>query len=242
MIELPVKAGSPEWVAARISIPTASRFSEIITPRTMKPSASATRYVAQLCAEWLLGASLDEGATQWMERGTDLEAQAIKYYEMQRDVDTTDAGFCLIDDRSCGCTPDRFVSTDGGLEIKCPSPAVHVMHLLGNPADEYRAQVQGCLWITGRKWWDLLSFHPELPPALVRVERDMEFIGALAEAMDVFLATLAWSKDHLLALGCTPRQPVVPTPDDGSALFTPATPEQLRAAGRFRDPMEVHLG
>ena len=35
------------------------------------------------------------------------------------------------------------------------------------------------MWITQRKWWDFLSYHPSLPPLLIRVERDDEYIKAL---------------------------------------------------------------
>jgi len=39
--------------------------------------------------------------------------------------------------------------------------------------------VQSPLWVTGRAWTDLLSWHGELPPALVRIERDEKFIAIL---------------------------------------------------------------
>jgi len=35
------------------------------------------------------------------------------------------------------------------------------------------------MWITGRKWWDFMSFHPMMEPVIIRVERDEEFIGKL---------------------------------------------------------------
>jgi hypothetical protein len=57
-------------------------------------------------------------------------------------------------------------------------------------------QVQGQLLVVeGRQWTDILSFHPELPPALVRIERDEKFIRLLDEAVSEFSAELelAWS-------------------------------------------------
>ena len=32
--------GSPEWFMGRLGIPTASRFNELLTPKTRKPAAS----------------------------------------------------------------------------------------------------------------------------------------------------------------------------------------------------------
>ena len=205
MIIVPCEQGSVEWVAARIGIPTASAFDKIITPKTMKLSASSNGYMCRLLAEQMLGASLDEGISEWMQRGKDLEDDAVRYYELQREADTTPVGFILHDSRMVGCSPDRLVGDDGGLEIKCPSPAVHVANIL-EMTTAYTAQVQGALWITGRQWWDLLSFHPDLPPALVRVQRDEDFIAVLEDAVDEFIIRLTAAKRLLVERGYIPRE------------------------------------
>lgn len=197
MIVLDCEQGSEEWFKARLGIPTASRFNQIITPKTLKPSSSARGYLHELCAEWLLGEPLDGASSDFMLRGSGMEESAVKFYEFQTDTETTSAGFCLRDDRAVGCSPDRLVGEDGGLEVKCPSAKVHVGYLLNGLDVEYRAQVQGALWITGRAWWDVLSYNPELPPVLMRMERDEEFIGALSAAVEDFLVRLAEAKEAL---------------------------------------------
>lgn len=189
MIHLDVVQGTPEWINARLGIPTASEFHRIITPKTMKLSAGSQTYLCELIAERFMGAALDSVVTDWIARGTALEADAIAYYELCRETETAPAGFALRDDRRVGCSPDRFVGEDGGLEIKCPAPATHVGYLLESP-HKYAPQIQGALWITGREWWDFLSFHPEMPPVLTRTYRDEEFIGKLAVAVDDFLERL----------------------------------------------------
>lgn len=206
MIRLDMPQGSPEWIQARLGIPTASQFHRIITPRTMKPSASATGYIYELVVEWALGQPLDEYVSQFMERGTNLEDEAVHFYELQRGVDTEAVGFCLRDDGLAGCSPDRIISPDGGLEIKTPSAKVHVGYLIGEPQEEYKAQVQGCMWITGANWWDWVSYNPVLPSTIVRFYRDDEFIGALDEATAEFLERLARAKEKMLALGCVPAE------------------------------------
>jgi hypothetical protein len=195
MIILNVEQGSAEWFAARLGIPTASQFGRILTPKTMKLSDQSAGYMQELIAEQLLGQAMDDGGSiGFMQRGEVLERKAVEFYELQRDVETEKVGFVLRDDSRVGCSPDRFVGADGLLEIKCPSAKVHVGYLLDDEGIGYRAQVQGQLWITGRAYVDTLSYNPELPPALVRVHRDEEFIGKLAAAVDQFLSFLDESK------------------------------------------------
>ena len=56
----------------------------------------------------------------------------------------------------------------------------------GTLPSEHVAQVQGSLWVTGRQWWDFVSYSPGLPPLITRVERDEPYIATLAKAVDAF--------------------------------------------------------
>lgn len=194
--------GSPEWIAARIGIPTASAFDKIITPKTRKPSASASRYLARLCAEWFLGISLDDYVSGFMERGSEMEESAVAFYEFDKGLQTSKVGLCLRDDGKVGASPDRLVGDDGALEIKCPSAEVHMSYLLNKdaPLGEYWCQLQGELWVAERKWVDLLCFHPTLPRICTRIVRDEEFIGALAGCVGEFVTRLDEAKASLRAL------------------------------------------
>ena len=199
MIVLDVEQGSPEWIAARLGIPTASQFSRLMTAKTMKLSAGSATYMNELVAERMLNASLDPYVSELMERGSGMEQQAVDYYELQRDVETETVGHVLTDDRKVGCSPDRLVGTDGGLEIKCPTPQVHVGYMLGDEG-KYKAQIQGCMWVCERKWWDWLSFHPELPPVLVRFHRDEEFISKLGTAVNTFVERMDYAMERVKAM------------------------------------------
>ena len=108
-------------------------------------------------------------------------------------------GFILTDDGRVGCSPDGLVGEDGGLELKCPSPAKHVSYLLDEQelVDEYTHQVQGCLYVTGRAWWDLMSYYPGMEPVIVRVEPNAEYQKALGNALATFLADLDAAKAKL---------------------------------------------
>lgn len=203
MIVVDCKQGSPEWHQARLGIPTASQFSRIVSTKTRKVLAGSETYRHELLAEWLIGIPGGMDARGLMERGTQMEPWAVGWYELQREVTTTPVGVCLRDDRLVACSPDRFVGDDGGLEIKCPGAKQHVSNMLGM-TDEYHAQVQGNLWIAERKWWDLLSYHPELPPVIVRIERDEAYIEALASGVASFIADLLADRARLIEQGAEP--------------------------------------
>ena len=185
--------GSRQWLEARAGIPTASEFSKILTPGG-KPSASADGYMHGLLAERIMGKPRFQVVSEWMERGSQLEADAAEFYRFQRDCEITRVGFVTNDEGTIGASPDRLVGEDGLLEIKVPAEHTHVYYLLsgsGASVDkEYKVQVMGQLWVTGRKWADVLSFHPDMPPALFRVERDEEYIERLAKAVSEFSARL----------------------------------------------------
>ena len=89
-----------------------------------------------------------------------------------------------------GCSPDRFVvGAPGGLEIKTHPQAigVHVQAMIERAmSDAHKAQVQGCLWICEREYWDLVSYTEELPSVVVRVARDEKFIKALSVELEKF--------------------------------------------------------
>lgn len=201
MIVIDCEQGSPEWLAVRLGRPTASCFSKLLTPKTMKPSASAKPYLNQLVAEWMLGYSPKDDQSLFMERGHELEPKAIEFYEMTKGVDVQRVGFIMTDDGSAGCSPDGLVGEDGGLEVKCLGAIGHVDYLLNGDFSEYKTQIQGGLWITGRSWWDFLAYHPDMPPLLVRVERDEAYIAALAAAVADFTGKLAIAKDAMRAMG-----------------------------------------
>lgn len=207
MIEHPAKAGSPEWIQARLGLPTASQFSKILTPKTMKISESADKYMNQLLAEWLIGEPLDSEFTDWMERGSETEHNAVAFYEALRDVDTFECGLCLTDDRKAGATPDRLIGDDGLLELKCPSPQVHVGYIreLWTPKPtKYYAQIQGQLLITGRQWLDFMSYHPTIRPVVVRYQRDEEYLDVLNRVVGQFCAYYEEMRERMLKDGYQP--------------------------------------
>jgi hypothetical protein len=180
-----VEQGTPDWFELRKGIPTASNFSKILTP-TGRLSTSKDTYLYELLSESVLGYKEETTKTEWMERGNELEEEAAVLYELATDIDTEIVGF--ITNNGVGCSPDRLVGKEGLLEIKCPKPSTHTKYIVSQKMDnKYIPQVQGQLMVTGRKWCDWMSYHPELPPVIVRVERDEKYIEKLSTELEKFL-------------------------------------------------------
>lgn len=183
---------SPEWFAARLGIPTASEFDTVQAQGRTKGSESVTRrkYLLTLAGEILTG----ERAPGWegnqhTERGHAMEGEARDLYAMVQGVEPQQVGF--LRRGRVGASPDSLVGNDGLLEIKTKLPHLQ-LDLLDRDRlpPEHVAQVQGQLWVSGRAWCDFVSYWPGLPPFIKRVPRDEEYIAALAQSVDAFLAEL----------------------------------------------------
>jgi hypothetical protein len=183
--------GTEEWFADRLGIPSASMADKILSP-TGKPSTSAGKYANQLLAERLTGRSGGFAGNAHTERGNELEPEARGYYAFISGCEVKEVGFCTNEEGTFGCSPDGLVGTDGMLEIKVPSPAVHVGYLLGNKLPTtYISQVQTQLWVTDRKWLDLLSYSDAMESLVVRVLPDKDWHKAWAVELAKFTEQMA---------------------------------------------------
>ena len=202
MIALDVEQGSRAWIEARLGIPTASEFSRIVTPGG-KLSASRDEYIGKLLAEWALGETEDEFESEWTERGKLLEPEARNYYVFHRDAAVKKVGLMYRDaDRLVAASPDGLVGDEGATELKCPKASTHLRWLsVGTVPRQHSIQVQGQLWVSGRAWVDFFSYHPGLPPLIVRAEPDEKLQAAFDEAIPAFIAELMAGREKLREMG-----------------------------------------
>ena len=191
LITLDCEQGSEEWLAARLGIPTATGFENIVTA-TGKKSASYIKYMAELIEESILGGG-DTFKSGFMERGNQLEPQARAAYEFLTGNDVIQVGgVYLNEDREVMVSPDGLIpSLKKGLEIKCPKMSTHIRYLLegGVPA-EYVIQVQANLWVTGYETWDFVSYCPEYQKQtlyLFTAARDEKLMKAFDEHIPQFV-------------------------------------------------------
>lgn len=183
--------GSPEWLAERMGKVTASALVNVMMA---KNTAGYQNYMAQLICERLTGQPVETFKSDAMQYGTDTEAQARAFYELETGNDVRQCGFIphpLLE--WAGASPDGLVGELGLVEIKCPQPAKHIKNLMGGTIDRaYALQMQWQMECTGREWCDFVSFNPSFPDHLQihiqRVERDQELISEIMAATTTFLA------------------------------------------------------
>lgn len=192
---LVVEQGTEEWHEARLGRATGSRFSDVMTKIKSGESAMVKNYRAELVAETLTGRREEGYTSTAMQWGTDNEPVARLRYELETGHDVEETGFWAHPDIMAGASPDGLVNDDGLLEIKCPNTATHIETLRKRKVpSQYYWQIQGQLWITGRKWCDFVSFDPRLPENAqyirIRMDRDDTAIKELEDEVKEFLLSV----------------------------------------------------
>lgn len=196
-----LEQGSADWISARMGIPTASMFATLLgIKKDAKEKSTRQTYMRKLAGEILTDEPMDNFTNDHMARGTEQEAEARDMYSFLKDVEPRRVGF--IRNGDAGCSPDSLIGDDGGLEIKTALAHIQIDRLLkGELPPEYRAQVQGSIWLADRRWWDFVSYSPKLPLLVVRVPRDDGYIATLAGAVKDFNAELAALVDQIRNYG-----------------------------------------
>ncbi len=179
-----IDQGSDEWIQLRLGVATASNFDKIITAGG-KQSTTLEKYALQLATDKMLTTPEPSYKNEAMIRGTELEPLARETYQEETFNIVEQITMFLSDCGNFGYSPDGLVGDDGLIEIKCPKATTHFQYIIDNkaPAD-YWQQLQGGLWLSGRKWIDFVSYHPDFKTKqlfIIRVERDETYIAKLAE-------------------------------------------------------------
>lgn len=177
--------------------PSCSEFHRIVTPKKWEFAAGAETYAQEIIAQdYDYRYGMDEGfASAAMRNGTVMEPESRNYYEMKRDCEVRRVGLCVSECGRFAYSPDSLVGDDGALELKNPTPAVHIKWwLAGTIQPEHLAQCHGALFV-GRgqlKWIDFMSYVRRLPPLLVRLYPDgkTEALGVALERFSVMLAEM----------------------------------------------------
>lgn len=180
-----------EWRKDRAGKFTGSIFADLIArhKKTGERLKSFTDCIWNVAVERMSGKPT-EGPTGFaLQWGTDVEPYAREAYELETGNTVVESGFIqhpTID--YAGCSPDGLIGTDGGLEIKSPkSLRIHLERFIDGVPSEYMPQVQGCMWVTGRQWWDFVSYHPDAPVShrllVIRVKRDEKMISDIESSV-----------------------------------------------------------
>lgn len=197
---------SPEWFQIRTGKVTASRIADMMARTKTGWGAGRANYMAELVAERLTGVPQNGYVNAAMQRGTEIEPDAITAYEFYSDNHVEPVAFIQHPTiEMSGASPDGHIGDDGSLEVKCPNTATHIDTLLGQsvPA-KYILQIQWQLACSGRFWADFVSYDPRMPEDLKlfvrRVERDDAKIAELETEVVKFLGEIDLKVQQLLAL------------------------------------------
>ncbi len=189
--------GSDEWFAARAGKITASRLGDVLAnPKTKRYK----NYLQEIVDDLLGIPSFGDNDKPWFEHGKRLEPIARKRYEWEcfrsgSDIEVTEIPIIVHPKYNyISCSPDGIIDmqdgiNDYGLEIKCRvSNKAHQASIKAGLPSNYKPQVQGCLWVTGCKRWDFVSYFED-PDGIIEtdinitvVEPDLEYHQKLETA------------------------------------------------------------
>lgn len=197
--------GSEEWLRCRAGVITASRFKDARdTLKNGNPSAKCTSYAAQVALERIARRPVDKTFVNWqMREGVEQEGFARMAYEANSTAFVEEVGFITTEDSIFGYSPDGLVGDDGMLEIKTILSAEVALNVCGRrDISGYIDQCIGGLWMTGRKWIDLVTWCPALEPIgrhyqVQRIERDENAIESLESDLIKFASLVSDFENEL---------------------------------------------
>lgn len=185
-----IEQGSIDWMELRRGKITASVVKGLMTPSGRPANNDKVRQaIYELAAQRISGFVEDQYVSHDMMRGTVMEAYARDLYaEHFAPVEQT--GFVETTEWTTmpfGCSPDGLVGNDGGIEIKCPRQKSQVQNTIramhGDIPPEYMVQVQANMLITGRQWWDFVTYCGGLNMVVTRVLPDAEIHQQIIESV-----------------------------------------------------------
>jgi len=176
---------SPAWFEFRRGLPSASKFQCLLANSADRKGRRT--YMYDLAGEIISGECVESYSNPFMERGKAMEAEARDWYAFATDAELIRVGAIRSPHLGAVCSPDSLIGNDGGLEIKTRMARLQLELLeSGELPNEHKAQIQGAMWITGRSFWDFVSYSPKIRPFKLRVYRDERYIAGLAIAVREF--------------------------------------------------------
>lgn len=198
-----ITQGSPEWLALRCGILTASEMKLIVTPTLKAASNDKERsHMYELLAQRITGYVEPSYISDSMLRGMEDEIEArLQYAKTYAPVQ--EVGFITNDKWgfTIGYSPDALVGDDGLIECKSRNQKYQIMTLCNYvSADtidpDFMIQCQTGLLVSERKWIDLVSYCGGLPMATVRVLPDEKIQTAIIDAAAAFEKRLSEEQER----------------------------------------------
>ncbi len=181
-----IDQNTDEWLALRAGKFTASTdFQQLVTGKKDTYNKLMRKKAAEKITGQLI---LNEYTNANMQRGNELEQAAIDAFQMETGLIIDQVGF-VEGSEWYGCSPDGLIGEDAGIEIKCKDIHTHFGCFVDGYDTTYKWQIQGSLFVTGRKVWYFVSYNPHyvhLNKHLVieKIGRDDNLIGQIKAGID----------------------------------------------------------
>lgn len=189
---------------------TGSRFSDMMTQGRGKAlwGKTSTNLAIRIAAERLklIELDLDGYTSPHMEWGNEQEELAMAVYEQKTFTEVHGQQQYQQHPKLefVGCTPDGLVGDDVLIEVKNPKTENHLLHMInGDQVDQYKSQIQGSLWVTGRDYCDFVSHDSrvkQLNIKITRVGRNEEYIQQIEDRYYEFEKKVEHYKERLMDL------------------------------------------
>ncbi|MGY2183328.1 lambda exonuclease family protein [Pseudomonas agarici] len=197
-----IAQGTPEWLALRLGIATASELDCLLVSGKGEAGfgVAAFTYMDQLIGERITEEAAEiPFQTKATIRGHEQELVARSLYEGREEVSATQVGIIL--NNGIGYSPDGLVGDNGLIEIKTKLPKFQVGVILADEVPkEHIPQCQGGLWASEREWIDFISYWPGMPLFVKRMYRDEVMIRKIAERVKIFYEILDERMNRVLGL------------------------------------------
>lgn len=176
----------------RVSYISASEVKPLMTDGRIRPpfGRGAITYARQLARE-VVGIEREEFVSADIERGNELESEAIDLFERTFFVQGETPDFTTHPEIDFfGGTADR-VYADFGIDIKCPNQKNHHDNLVdGMQLKDYEHQFQSYMAIYDKPKWALASYNRNFTDrtklVVAWMKRDDEYISKLLDRVEKF--------------------------------------------------------
>jgi len=193
-----IEQGTDEWHALRCGKFTATKIAKLFMGKSTK---GYNDIISRVAYERLTGKTPDSYSNSSMERGIELEPEAIRAYELETFNRVKRVGFVELS-RDVGCSPDGLINEHGMIQVKCPLYNTLInYHVSGVIDKDYIIQMQAEMYVTGRQWNIFYAWHPDLRPFQKKILRDPDMIKQIKAEIDLALVAV---NERIKLLGGTP--------------------------------------
>lgn len=178
--------GSDEWRECRRGVVTASNFASVMAKGEGKTRMT---YMRKLAGEIITGEIMPSYSNAAMERGHEMEQEAVDKFAFIHGVDPQTVGFMRRG--RLGASPDRIISDTVIMEVKSKEPYLLIECLeRGSLPPEHKAQVMGQMYVAGAITCHFVAYWPGMPLFHVSVERDTAYIDSMLTECNRFVNEL----------------------------------------------------